>query len=308
MKKKVARENAVGGSVNPGAEMSLVGHIIELRKHIVRSLLWFLFFVIISMSFMEHVVAFLRRPYEMYQKSIGKSPQLMSIGLFEVVMMNFKICLIVGLVASAPFMIRELWRFVSPALYENERKIALPVVVSSVFLFFAGISFGFFVIVPVFLSNTLEWASQYASVILTVENYFSSLTTMVMIFGIIFEVPVVMSLLGLAGLLKSETLAKNRRVVLLGSFILGAVISPPDVFSQTVVSVPLYLMIELSVYALRYIERRRARDLAREEALAAAEAAAEAAAATQAAATRAALTAEENSTAQLSAHDDDTKL
>ena len=277
MRKKVAREQAVGGSGNPSGEMSLVGHVIELRKHIVRSLMWLLFFVIIAMSFMEHVVAFLRSPYEAYQRSIGKSPQLMSIGLFEVVMMNFKICVMVGLVASAPFMIRELWRFVSPALYESERKIALPVVVASVFLFFAGISFGFFVIVPVFLANTLEWASQYATVVLTVENYFSSLSTMIMIFGIIFEVPVVMSLLGLAGLLKAETLSKNRRVVLLGSFILGAVISPPDVFSQTVVSVPLYLMIELSVFALRYIEKRRAADLLQADAAAAAEAVADAA-------------------------------
>lgn len=266
MRKKMARERAAGNTEVHGAEMSLMGHVIELRKHIVRSLLWFLFFAIISMSFMDRVIAFLRHPYETYQKSIGKAPQLMSIGLFEVVMMNFKICIIVALIVSAPFIVRELWRFIAPALFDNERKIALPVVISSVFLFFAGIAFGFFVIVPVFLSNTLEWASQYATVSLTVENYFNSLTTMVMIFGIIFEVPVVMSLLGLAGFLKSETLAKNRRVVLLGSFILGAIIAPPDVFSQTVVSVPLYLMIELSVYALRYIERRKARDLALAEA------------------------------------------
>lgn len=257
IKRKLEREAAVRASENPHAEMSLVSHVVELRKHIIMSLVYYAGFTIVAFIFMDPLIKFLRRPYELYQLGKGESGKLTSIGLFEVVMMNFKICLIVALVAAAPFMVRELWRFVSPALYEHEKKVAGPVTFASVFLFYAGVAFGFFVIVPVFLSNTLDWASEYATVMLTVDNYFSSLTTMVMIFGIIFEVPVVLSLLGLAGLITSDMVSKNRRIVILASFIIGALLSPPDVFSQTVVSVPLYLMCEISVFALRIIEKRR---------------------------------------------------
>ncbi len=256
VKQKLNREREVSGGQSQG-EMSLVSHVVELRKHVVKSLLWLLFWSIVSMSFMDYILEFLRSPYEKYMKAHGKSAQLISIGLYEVIMMNFKVCLIVAGIVSAPFIIRELWRFVAPALYPQEKKIILPVVIASIVLFFAGVSFGFFVIVPSFLGNTIEWASQYATVMLTVENYFSSLSTMVLIFGIIFEVPVVMSLLGFAGLISSQTISKNRRIVFLGSFIIGAILSPPDVFSQVLVSTPIYLMVELSVISLKIIEKNR---------------------------------------------------
>jgi sec-independent protein translocase protein TatC len=239
-------------------EMSLVEHLIDLRKHLVRSIGIFLGFTILAIIFMEPLIKYLRTPFEAYQLSKGKSTKLMSIGLFEVILMNFKICLVVGIIASVPFILREIWLFVSPALYEAEKKMARPIILSSIGLFYAGISFGFFLIVPAFLSNTLEWAAPYADVNLTVESYFSSLSMMVMIFGIIFEVPVVLSLLGLIGILKSHHLANNRRIVILISFVIGAIISPPDVFSQFVVAVPLYAMIEISILALRVIEKKKA--------------------------------------------------
>jgi sec-independent protein translocase protein TatC len=248
-----------------GAEMGLVEHVKELRKHLVRSIAYLLGFTILCIIFMEPLVRFLRRPFEEYQIEKGKSPELMSIGLFEVILMNFKICFLTGLILAVPFMIRELWLFVAPALYEKEKKLALPTLLASIGLFYAGISFGFFAIVPAFLSNTLEWAAPYANVQLTVDSYFSSLSMMVMIFGIIFEVPVLMSLLGLVGMLKADMLAKNRRLVILGSFIVGAVVSPPDVFSQVIVSLPLYGMIELSIVSLRIIEKRKQAEAAAEE-------------------------------------------
>jgi sec-independent protein translocase protein TatC len=255
LRRKAARERQAG---NPHGEMTLVEHIIELRQHAVRSAYYFIGFFILTMIFMSPLVAFLRRPFEVYRESIGKDAQLMSTAVFEVIFMNFKICLIVALILGVPFFLLEVWRFVAPALYPGEKRMARPVLLASIFLFYAGISFGFYVIVPAFLSNALEWASEYANVVLTVENYFNSLATMVFVFGIIFEVPVIMSLLGLAGILKAEMVSKNRRVVLFLSVLVGALISPPDVFSLAVCAVPLYGMIELSVFALQMIEKRKA--------------------------------------------------
>jgi sec-independent protein translocase protein TatC len=255
---KADRQNSIHSKAEAAPrEMTLVEHLIDLRKHLVRSLGFFLGFTIIAIIFMEPLIRFLRTPFENYQLSKGKPIKLMSIGLFEVILMNFKICIVVGIIAAVPFILREIWLFVAPALYDAEKKMARPILLSSIGLFYAGISVGFFLIVPAFLGNTLDWAAPYADVNLTVESYFSSLSVMVMIFGIIFEVPVVLSLLGLIGILKSHHLSQNRRIVILISFVIGAIISPPDVFSQFVVAVPLYGMIEISILALKFIERKK---------------------------------------------------
>ncbi len=259
--RKAARERDAG---NEHGEMTLVEHVIELRQHVVRSALFFVAFFVVTMAFMKPVVSFLRTPFERYQASIGEDAQLMSTAVFEVIFMNFKICLITAGVAAVPFVLLELWRFVSPALYPAEKRIARPLTFASVILFYMGVSFGFYVIVPAFLSNALEWASEYANVVLTVNNYFNTLATMVFVFGIIFEVPVLMSLLGLAGIVNSDMVSKNRRIVCFASVLLAALISPPDIFSLVMVAVPLYGMIEISVVALRIIEKRKAKEEALE--------------------------------------------
>ncbi|MEY4065398.1 MAG: twin-arginine translocase subunit TatC [Pseudomonadota bacterium] len=286
-------QNSQGGGGSAGGEMSIVAHISELRKHIVRALYWYLAFMVIAFVNMKMIIRFLQLPYTCYSYLISQANQageslqqalqkfsdfvnwpshcltaaaassataqnLKTIGLIEVMWVNMKMCLIAAGVLGLPFILRELWLFVSPALYERERKMAVGLVIASLVLFYVGIFFGFFVIVPAFLSQTLQWAAEYASVEMTYENYFGSLTTLVMIFGVIFQVPVVVTLLGFVGLVKSSHITGNRKIIFLASFILGAIISPPDVFSQVLVSVPLYLMCEISVFALRAIERSRA--------------------------------------------------
>ncbi len=245
------------GRDNPQADMSLLDHMFELRKHFVRIVRWFALFTILAMAFWDHIFRFLKLPFEEYMRAKGRPTELIAIGLMEVFVINFKLSMTMAFAATLPIVVREVWLFVSPALYEHERRVAKPVTIASIFMFYLGISFGFFVIVPAFLSGSLDWASQYANVMLTVENYFDSITNMVLIFGIIFEVPVVITLLGAAGMIESTSISKNRKFVLLGAFIIGALLSPPDIFSQCIVSIPLYLMCEISVFSLKIIEKNR---------------------------------------------------
>ncbi|MBM3380994.1 MAG: twin-arginine translocase subunit TatC [Betaproteobacteria bacterium] len=286
----------------PG-EMSIVAHISDLRRHIVRAVYWYLALVVLAFINMKALIRFLQLPYTCYNYLIAQANQageslqvalqkfadfvswptqclsaaaaatasaqtLKTIGLIEVMWVNLKMCMLVAGVLGLPLILRELWLFVSPALFERERQVAKTLIVSSLLLFYIGIFFGFFVIVPAFLAQTLQWAAEYASVEMTYENYFGSLTTLVMIFGVVFQVPVIISLLGLVGVVKSHHITDNRKFVFFGAFVLGALISPPDVFSQTLVSVPLYLMCEISVFALRAIEKSRAKAAAEAEAAA----------------------------------------
>jgi sec-independent protein translocase protein TatC len=258
LQRKAKREAVLSG--NEDSQMSLFDHIRELRKHALRAVLWLSAFSGISFLFMEPLIHFLKKPYDsvlLNLKQQGITQNLSSISIFEVITVNFKICFLIGFALSLPFMAREVWNFVAPALYEKEKKIALISVVASVFLFYLGISFGFFLIIPYFFSNALSWASQYALVMITYENYFNSLITMMLIFGTVFEVPVILSLLGLAGILPSETLIKNRKIAFLGCFIIGAILSPPDVISLCLVSIPMYLMVEISIHLIKKIEDKR---------------------------------------------------
>lgn len=258
LQRKAKREATLSGKEE--AQMSLFEHIQELRKHALRAVLWLSAFSALSFIFMEPLLHFLKKPYDGVLNGLkqqGITQNLSSISIFEVITVNFKVCFLIGFSLSLPFIAYEIWKFISPALYEKEKKIARFSVIASVALFYAGISFGFFLIIPYFFSNALNWASQYAQVMITYENYFNSLITMMLVFGAVFEVPVILSLLGLAGMIPSQALIKNRKIAFLSCFIIGAILSPPDVISLCFVAIPMYLMVEISIYIIKKIEENR---------------------------------------------------
>ncbi|WGL60169.1 twin-arginine translocase subunit TatC [Pigmentibacter sp. JX0631] len=258
LQRKAKREASIIGLEDQ--QMSLFDHIKDLRQHAFRAVLWLSLFSTIAFIFMEPLIAFLKKPYDAVLVSLkdhGITQNLSSISIFEVITVNFKICFLLGFVFSLPFMLFEIWKFISPALYSQEKKIARLSVLASILLFYLGISFGFFLIIPYFFSNALGWASQYAQVMITYENYFNTLITMLLIFGAVFEVPVILSLLGLAGILPAKVLMQNRRIAFLTCFIIGAILSPPDVISLCLVSIPMYLMVEISIFIIKKIEINR---------------------------------------------------
>jgi sec-independent protein translocase protein TatC len=255
--RKARRQNEILGD-NPTNHISILDHIQQLRQHVMRALIWLILFASICFAFMKPILSYLKKPYEFFlHNSSNSANNLTSISIFEVMTINFKICFFIGFAISLPFIIWELWKFVSPALYASEKKIAFTVLVTSILLFYTGLSFGYFLIIPYFFQTSLTWASNYANVMITYESYFNTLTTMLLIFATIFEVPVILSLLGLVGILPSQTLAKNRRIAFLVCFIIGAILAPPDVLSLCLVSIPMYVMIEVSIYCLKQIEKRK---------------------------------------------------
>ncbi|KAB8033246.1 twin-arginine translocase subunit TatC [Fluviispira multicolorata] len=265
LQRKAKREQEVSGNKNE--QMTLFEHIQDLRKHALRGTIWLIAFSGISFIFMEHIIFFLKRPYDsflLHAQNLGIQQNLSSIGIFEVMTMNFKICFLVGFVTSLPFLVREMWKFISPALYAKERNLALFSLTSSVILFYSGMCFGFFLIIPYFFKEALSWSSKYASIMITYDSYFSSLITLMLIFAAVFEVPVFLSLLGLAGILPSEALIRNRKIAFLACFIIGAILSPPEVISQCLVALPMYFMVEVSIFIIKKIEKSRQQNIIRE--------------------------------------------
>jgi sec-independent protein translocase protein TatC len=258
LNKKLKRQACIEG--DHSLKISFLDHIQELRKHVIRATIWFSFFCTLSFIFMKPLVAFLKKPYDsllFFVKQQQASPELSAMSIFEVMTVNFKICFLVGFAASLPFFAREIWKFVSPALYKKEKKVVAVSLCSSVALFYAGLCFGFFLIIPYFFQTCLQWADQYAAVMITYENYFNALITMMLIFCAVFEVPVFLALLGLVGILSSQFLVENRKVSFLACFIIGAFLSPPEVLSLCLVAFPLYAMVEISIYIIKKIEKSK---------------------------------------------------
>ncbi len=254
--RKAKREGLVSAD---GTSIPMMAHIQQLRQHVVRALIWVVVFSLVCFGFMKPVISYLKRPYDLFLQTTphGATQNLTSLSVFEVMTVNFKLCFFIGFAASLPFILFELWKFVSPALYPAEKKIGATLVFFSVALFYAGLAFSYYLIIPYFFQSALLWASTYATVMLTYESYFNTLTTMLLIFAAVFEVPVFLSLLGLAGLLPSRVLTKNRKIVFLGCFIVGAILAPPDALSLCLVALPMYGMVEISIVILKKIEKKR---------------------------------------------------
>lgn len=248
--------------------MPFLNHIQVLRRHVFRALCYVFCFSCVSFLFMDEIIDYLKTSYKKISsinhsgESIFKiSNDLTAVSVFEVMTTNFKISFIIGFLFALPFILWELWRFVSPALYKHERLLARFLIISGFIFFYAGITFGYFLIIPLFFQSALLWANQYSNVMITYESYFNTLTVMVLIFGIIFEVPVIITLLGLSGILKASDISKNRKIAFLSSMIIGAILAPPDVFSMCLIGLPLYAMIEVSILFLTFFENKKTVDI-----------------------------------------------
>jgi sec-independent protein translocase protein TatC len=176
----------------------------------------------------------------------------------DVFMAQCKLALFVAMVLGCPIWLYQLWRFVEPALYAHEKKYALPFLLCAVLLFVTGVGFCYFVMVPWSLKYLIGLGQTVATPIITVSDYMSLLTLLMLGFGIIFETPIILIVLSMVGVVSGEALKKNRRVVLVAFFIVAAVITPtPDPVGQLIMVLPMWLLYEISIVIIQFIDKKR---------------------------------------------------
>lgn len=236
--------------------MGLLEHVDELRSRLFKSVLAILLLFVGAFYFSEHILNFLKTPLiEVLPKG---SNALHFTGPMDVFMAQCKLALFVAMVLGCPIWLYQLWRFVEPALYAHEKKYALPFLVSAVLLFVAGVGFCYFVMVPWSLKYLIGLGQNVATPIITVSDYMSLLTLLMLGFGIIFETPIILIVLSMVGVISAESLKKNRRVVLVAFFIVAAVITPtPDPVGQLIMAFPMWLLYELSIVIIQIIDKKR---------------------------------------------------
>ena len=257
----------------PQGEMPFLDHLEELRWRLIWSLIaifvGFLvgFFIVTRFD----VVGILKAPVAPFL--LVTNSRLVFTSPTEPVMLTLKLAFGVGLLLAFPVIAYHLWAFLSPALYSRERRFVLPGAAAAVVLFFGGVVFAYFGVLPMALKVMFGFQSQSLSPLITANEYFGFATTVVLAFGLIFELPLILGLLVYLRVISARTLIKFRRYALVVNAIASAFLTPgPDVVSQILMMIPIALFYELSIIFARVLERRRARQERTVEDAAAAEA------------------------------------
>ena len=182
---------------------------------------------------------------------------MIATSLISPFMAPLKLALFVALFIAMPYVLFQAWAFVAPGLYKREKRFAIPLMVSSILLFYAGVAFAYFVVFPLMFAFLTTTAPTGVQVMTDITNYLDFVLLLFFAFGIAFEMPVATVLLASTGLVRVETMAKNRGYVLLGIFVIAAFLTPPDALSQTAMAVPMWLLYEVGIILSRVLLRER---------------------------------------------------
>lgn len=234
---------------------TFIAHLIELRDRLLRIVVGFLLVFICLFPFANRLYTLLAQPLLARLPAGG---QLIATAVTTPFFVPMKVAMLAAMVLSLPYTLYQAWGFVAPGLYAHEKRFVLPLVAASTLLFFAGMAFAYFLVFPVVFGFIVSTAPQGVQVMTDIGNYLDFVITLFIAFGIAFEVPIVVVVLVKFGWVSVQQLKEIRSYVIVGAFVLGAIFTPPDVVSQIMLAVPLWLLYEAGIVAARLMEKTRA--------------------------------------------------
>lgn len=244
--------------IDGGKVMSLTDHLSELRTRVIKSGVAIFGMFILCLIFSAEILIFLRAPLDTVLDHVQNT--LHFTGPLDVFLVNIKVAILAGIVSSSPVWLWQFWRFFEPALYPKERKMILPFALTSMALFISGICFCYYIILPLALEFLIELGRQVSTPMITITDYISVLSLMIFGFGIVFEAPLILVMLGLVGLVDPHSLASSRRYVVVAILFVAAIMTPPDPLSQLGMAIPIYIMFEISILILRLLLKNKKKE------------------------------------------------
>lgn len=235
-----------------GGQEGLLSHLVELRDRLIRILIAVAIVFVPMAFFARELYSLLAAPLLHVLPAGGTMIATDVVGVFLVPM---KVALVVSFLLVLPYVLYQIWAFVAPGLYAHEKKFAVPMLIASVLLFFMGMAFAYFAFFPMVFGFMAKFAPVGVAWMTDIEKYFSFVLTMFLAFGATFEVPVVVIVLVKMGLVSIEKLREWRPYVIVGAFVVGAIFTPPDVISQFMMAVPMWLLFELGVFLAGFISQ-----------------------------------------------------
>jgi len=238
----------------PGQEQPFVSHLIELRDRLMRGLLAVLLVFLVLFPFANDIYSYVAEPL-MAQLPEGTS--MIATQVASPFLTPFKLALVSSAFLSMPYLLFQLWSFVVPGLYSHEKQLAIPLLISSILLFYLGMLFAYYLVFPLVFAFLTGTAPEGVAVMTDISHYLDFVLTLFFAFGIAFEIPIATILLVAAGITTPEDLGRKRPYLIVGVFVVGMLLTPPDVISQTLLALPMWLLFELGILSSRLFQRRR---------------------------------------------------
>jgi sec-independent protein translocase protein TatC len=234
---------------------TFISHLVELRDRLLRAILAVIVVFLCLFPWARELYALLAMPLI---AALPAGGQMIATDVVGVFLVPVKVAFLVAFVIALPYVLYQVWAFVAPGLYVHEKRLVLPLVVASSFLFIVGMSFAYFLVFPVVFKFMASIAPEGVAWMTDIDKYLSFALTTFVAFGVTFEVPVVVIVLVRVGVVSIEKLKDIRPYVIVGAFVIGAIFTPPDVISQVMLAVPLWLLYELGIVLARMIGRSSA--------------------------------------------------
>lgn len=249
---QIASINNNDGSSSSSNEMSLIQHIAELRVRVTYAALFILVGTVICWGFSEMLFNIIRSPIQPYLPQGG----LVFTGPIDKFMAHIKLAFIAGVTLSAPFWLYQLWKFISPALYKKEKNYAVGFIFFGTLQFILGILFSYFIVFPLAFKFLMTFGGDIDKPMITIDSYLGFFTQTSLLFGLTFEMPVIITFLGIVGIISQSFLIKNRRYAVVAMAAISAIAAPPDALSMVLLLGPLWVMFETSVFLVGFFEKR----------------------------------------------------
>lgn len=243
-------------------EQPLVAHLVELRQRVMRMLMVVLVVFLALFYFANDIYTYLSAPLTAL---LPEGTSMIATDVTSPFFAPFKLTLVLSIFIGIPFILHQLWGFIAPGLYENEKHLAIPLLVSSIFLFYAGIAFAYFVVFPLVFGFFTSVGPENVAVMTDISSYLNFVLKLFFAFGIVFEIPIATLLLIWSGATTPDSLTSKRAYVIVGCFVIGMLLTPPDIISQSLLAIPMWLLFELGVILGRIFVRKTDDDDIEEE-------------------------------------------
>ena len=239
----------MSSSANTGGhEQPLIQHLLELRTRILRSTIAVFVVFAVLFYFASDIYELISQPLRVY---LPEGTGMIATDVASPFLAPFKLTLVLSLFIAIPFILHQVWGFLSPGLYRHEKRLAMPLLIASVILFYAGMSFAYFVVFPLVFGFFTSVGPESVTVMTDINSYLNFILKLFFAFGLAFEIPVATVLLIWSGVSTVESLSQKRAYVIVGCFVLGMLLTPPDVISQTLLAGPMWLLFEFGILFAR---------------------------------------------------------
>jgi len=238
---------------------SFISHLIELRNRLLRAIIGWLVVFVALFPFADKLYSLLAAPL---LSKLPQGAQMIATAVTTPFFVPMKVTMLTAFLVALPWMIYQCWAFIAPGLYAHEKRLIRPLLAAAIALFFVGMAFAYFVVFPVVFSFLVGSAPQGVTVMTDIAEYLDFVIGLFVAFGFAFEVPIAVVLMALMGWVSLDQLKESRSYVIVGAFVLGAIFTPPDIVSQCMLAVPLWLLYELGLLVVRWLPQPPASDSA----------------------------------------------